>query len=159
LSQPALTAIRAFLTEIIDRPGPGGRPDLRENLRRIAAFLEDLSRPRVRRLPPADFIEYLNVMGRHATINTKPASSRPSSRLARLLLRGFLLAALSVQERLEARRQTGLRFRLRLLHLLAHLHGVAPGTSRFDLRRATAMALPLDDERIHGIAHHYLHAS
>jgi hypothetical protein len=65
----------------------------------------------------------------------------------------------SVQERLEARQQSGLAFRLRLLHLLAHLHGLAPATTRFDLRRATKMPLPLHNARIHGIVHRYLHTS
>jgi Fe-S-cluster containining protein len=159
LPRPALTALRGFLTKIVDRSGPGGRPDLRGNLRRIAAFLDDLSRPRVTRLQPDDFVEYLNVMGRHAVTNTKLAPSRRASRVTRLLFRGFLLAAVSVQERLDVPQENRFAFRLRLLHLLAHLHGVAPATKRFDLRRAGAMPLPLDDDGIHQIAHRYLHAS
>jgi Fe-S-cluster containining protein len=160
LPRPALTALRGFLTKIIDRPGPDGYPDLRGNLRRIAVFLEDLSRAKVRQLPPEDFVEYVNVMGRHAMTNKKPAETRASSRLARLLFRGFLLAALSVQEHLEVRQgQRGLALRLRLLHLLAHLHGLAPGTARFTLRRATAIPLSLADDRVREIAHRYLHVS
>jgi len=160
LPPKVLVALRGFLVTILDRPGPDGRPDLRENLRRIAVFLEDLSRRRVLRLPPDDFAEYVNVMGRYAATNTKPPARRPSSRLARLLFRGFLLAALSVQERLDVPQdQRGLTLRVRLLHLLAHLHGLAPATSRFDLPRAMALPLPLHDDRIHAIVHRYLRAS
>src|SRR5256885_7403495 len=76
-----------------------------------------------------------------------------------LLFRGFLLAAVSVQEQLETPHESRFTVRLRLLHLLAHLHGVAPATKRFDRRRASAMPLPLDDDGIHQTAHRYLHAS
>jgi Fe-S-cluster containining protein len=160
LPRKALTSLRAILPKLIDRPGPDGHPDLRENLRRIAVFLEDLTRRKVQQLPPDDFAEYLNVMGRHAMANTKPVAARSSSRLARLLFRGFLLAALSVQEHLNARQgPKGLALRVRLLHLLAHLHGLAPGTTRFNLRRATAVPLSFADDRIRDIAHRYLHVS
>jgi Fe-S-cluster containining protein len=160
LPRPALTALRGFLTKIIDRPGPDGAPDLRANLRRIAVFLEDLSRSKVLQLEPGDFVEYLTVMGRHAMTSAKPVAARRPSRLARLLFRGFLLAALSVQEHLDVRQGAkGLGLRIRLLHLLAHLHGLAPGTARFNLWRARAVSLPLADDRVRDIAHHYLHVS
>jgi Fe-S-cluster containining protein len=160
LPRKALTALRALLPNLIDRPGPDGHPDLRDNLRRIAAFLEDLSRRKVQQLAPDDFVEYLNVMGRHALTNTKPVAARPSSRLARLLFRGFLLAALSVQEHLDLRQpEQSFKLRVRLLHLLAHLHGLAPGTTRFNLWRATAVPLSFADDRVRDIAHRYLHVS
>ena len=160
LPRKALTALRAMLPKLIDRPGPDGHPDLRENLRRIAVFLEDLTRRKVQQLSPDDFVEYLNVMGRHALASTKPLVPRSSSRLARLLFRGFLLAALSVQEHLDPRQGSrGFALRVRLLHLLAHLHGLAPGTARFNLRRATAMPFSLTDTRVREIAHRYLHVS
>jgi Fe-S-cluster containining protein len=157
LSGPVLAALRGILRGLIDRPGPDGRPDLRENLRRIAAFLEDLSRPRARRLAPDAFAEYVEVMGGHALTNQKPAATRPGSRLARLLFRGFLLAALSVQVRLDAGvDQNGFRLRATLLRLLAHLHGLAAGTPRFDLGRATEMPFRLNDNAVLAVAHRYL---
>jgi hypothetical protein len=160
LPHPALTALRGFLPTLVDRPGPDGHPDLRENLRRIATFLEDLSRRKVQQLAPNDFVEYLNVMGRHALTNTKPLAARPSSRLARLLFRGFLLAALSVQEHLDVGQgEHDFVLRVRLLRLLAHLHGLAPGTKRFNLRRATAIPLSFKDDRVRDIALRYLHVS
>jgi len=159
LSPRVLIALRGILTTILDRPGPDGHPDLRENLRRIAVFLEDLSRARVRRLAPDAFAEYVAVMGRHALTNTRSAVTRPPSRLARLLFRGFLQAALSVQMRLNAGAgDGGLRLRASLVHLLAHLHGLAPGTKAFNLQRALKVPLRLDDDDVRGIAHHYLRA-
>ena len=160
LSPPVVTALRGVLTKVIDRPGADGQPDLRDNLRRLAVFLDDLTRPGVRQLAPDAFAEYVNVMGRHAMTSPKPPPQRTASRLSRLLFRGFLLAALSVQVRLDKAigdRPTTLR--LTLFQLLAHLHGLAPGTARFDLRRATAMPLDLNADGIHAIAHRYLHVS
>ena len=160
LPPKVLATLRGILCRIVDRPGPDGRPDLRDNLRRMAGFLEDLSRPRVLRLAPDAFAEYVDVMGRHAIANQKPAAARPPSRLARVLFRGFLLAALSVQFHLDEQHGASkLTLRLALLRQLAHLHGLAPGTTRFDIRRAGRMPLSLDDEDIHGIAHRYLRVS
>lgn len=159
LPNPVLAALRRIVSRLVDRPGPEGRPDLRENLRRIAAFLEDLLRPRVRRLAPDAFAEYVDLMGRHALTNQKPAPTRPASRLARLLFRGFLLAVLSVQAHLDAGGQRRFKLRLTLFRLLAHLHGLAPATARFDLRRATEMPFRHDDDAVHAVALHYLRAS
>jgi len=154
-----LNAFRDVLTQVLDRPGPDGYPDLRDNLRRIAVFLEDLSRRRVLRLAPDDFAEYVGVMGRHAMTNTKPTATRPPSWLARLLFRGFLQAAVSVQMRLSAGAAAGgPQLRVALLHLLAHLHGLAPATKTFDLRRARQVPVHLHNAAVRGIAHRYLHA-
>ncbi len=106
------------------------------------------------------FAEYVDVMGGHALTNQKPAATRPASRLARLLFRGFLLTAISVQVRLDGGSgQSKLQLRTALFRLLAHLHGLAPGTARFDLRRAAKMPLRLEDDAVHAIAHRYLCAS
>jgi hypothetical protein len=130
------------------------------NLRRIAAFLEDLSRPRVLRLAPDAFAEYFEVMGRHALTNEKPPAPRRPSRLARLLFRGFLLTAVSVQLHLDPALGTRpLALRLTLLRLLAHLHGLGPGAAGFDLARAAHVALSLEDDAVRAIAHRYLRAS
>ena len=160
LSPAVVTALRGVLTKVIDRPGANGRPDLRENLRRIAVFLDDLDRPRVRKLAPDAFAEYINVMGRHAMTNPKPAPARPASGLSRLLFRGFLLAALSVQVRLDkAIGDSPTALRLTLFRLLAHLHGLAPGTARFDLGRAMAMPFDLNADGVQTITHRYLRVS
>ena len=158
LSRPALVLLRTTLCQMLDRTGADGRPDLRANLRRIAALLEDLSRRRVLLLTADDFVEYLRLTGGHALRNEKPLPAREPSRLARLLFRGFLLAAVSVQIRLDpvlGRRRLALR--VTLFRLLAHLHGLGPGAAGFDFGRAIGMPLRLDDPGVHAIAHRYLH--
>jgi Fe-S-cluster containining protein len=160
LSSAMLAGLRGFIGEMIDRPGPDGPPDLRANLRRIAAFLEDLSRRRVLRLAPDAFAQYFELMVRHALANEKPPATRPATGLARLLFRGFLLAAASVQLHLDpllSRRPLALR--VMLVRVLAHLHGLGPGAAGFDLRGAARVALNLDDEAVHAIAHRYLRSS
>jgi hypothetical protein len=155
-----LAGLRGVLGELIDSPGPHGPPDLRANLRRIAAFLEDLTRRRVLRLAPDAFAEYFDLMARHAIANQQPPSARPPSRLSRLLLRGFLLAVISVQLHLDpvlSRRRLALR--LTLFRVLAHLHGMGPGTAGFDLGRAASVPLSLDDNGVREIAHRYLRVS
>ena len=160
LSSAMLAGLRGVLGELLDRPGPDGPPDLHANVRRMAAFLEDLTRRRVLRLAPEAFSEYFELMSRHALTNDKPPATRQPSRLSRLLLRGFLLAVISVQLHLDpvlSRRRFALR--LKLFRVLGHLHGLGPGTAGFDLRRATSVALNLQDEGVRPIAHRYLRAS
>jgi Fe-S-cluster containining protein len=157
LPRPALPVLRKTLCEVLDRPSASGRPDLRANLRRIAALLEDLSRSRVRKLSPDRFIEYLGLVGGYAVKSDKPPKTQPPSRLSRLLFRGFLLAALSVQTGLDpilAWRRTALR--AKLLRLAAHLHGLAPGTPAFDFRRAVGIGIRLEDPEVHAVVHRFL---
>ena len=159
LTRAALAKLRSILGQLLDRPGADGRPDLRANLRRIAVLLEDLSRPRVIALAPDDWAEYLSLTGAYALKSDKPFPARAPSRLARLLFRGFLLAALSAQVHLDpvlGRRRLALR--VTLLRLLAHLHGLGPGAAGFDLGRAIRMPLRLDDPAVHAIAYRYLRA-
>ena len=159
LTRAALAKLRALLGQLLDRPGRDGRPDLRANLGRIAALLEDLSRRRVIGLAPDDWVEYLRLTGGYALKSEKPLPARAPSRLARLLFRGFLLATLSAQIRLDpvlGRRR--LAVRVMLFRLLAHLHGLGPGAAGFDLGRAIAMPLSLDDPTVHAIVYRYLRA-
>jgi Fe-S-cluster containining protein len=155
--RPALPILRKTLCELLDRPSSNGRPDLRVNLRRVAALLEDLSRRRVARLSPERFLEYLGLVGGYALKSDKPPATRLPSSLARVLFRGFVLAALSVQTGLDpilARRRTALR--ARLIRLAAHLHGLAPGTSAFDFGRAVSVGIRLDDPELDAIMRRYL---
>ena len=155
--RPAIPILRKLLCEILDRRSPDGGLDLRVNLRRIAALLEDLSRRRVGRLSPDRFLEYIDLVGGYAVRNEKPPKMRPPARLARLLFRGFLLTALSVQTGLDpllARRRTA--HRARLFRLAAHLHGLAPGTPEFNFGRAISIGIRLDDPELHAIMHRYL---
>jgi Fe-S-cluster containining protein len=153
----ALPILRKTLCDILDRHSLDGLPDLPANLARIAGLLEDLSRRRVARLAPDRFLEYLRLVGGYAVTSDKPPKARPPARLARLLFRGFLLAALSVQAGLDpvlSRRR--IAHRARLFRLAAHLHGVAPGTAAFDLGRAVGVRIPLEDPELHAIVHRCL---
>ena len=156
----ALPILRKTLCEILDRRAADGRQDLRVNLRRIAALLEDLSRRRVARLAPDRFLEYLGLVGGYAVKNEKPPKSRRATGLARLMFRGFLLAAQSVQAGLDpvlSRNRFALR--AKLFRLAAHLHGLAPGSADFDFRRAVAIGIRLDDPELHAVVQRYLKTS
>jgi lysine-N-methylase len=160
LTGATLAGLRGVLGELIDSPGPDGRPDLSVNLRRVAAFLEDLSRHRVLRLAPDAFAAYFDLMSRHALANEKPPPTRQASRLARLLFRGFLLAVVSVQLHLDpvlGRRRLALR--LALIRVLGNLHGVGSGAGGYDLGRAAPVRLVFEDGAVSAIAHRFLRAS
>ena len=160
ITRAAVGRMRTLLVDVLDRPDPAradGRPDLRANLRRIAALLEDWTRWRVLRLAPDDFLEYIGLTGRYAATNDKPARVRPAGAVPRLLFRGFLLAVLGLQARLDPA-FTGRRTALSatLAGLLAHLHGFGPPVGGFRLRRAMRVPLDLDDAAVHAIVHRYL---
>jgi Fe-S-cluster containining protein len=155
----SLPLLRTTLCRILDRRGADGEPDLRANLRRIGALLEDLSRRRVVSLAPDDFVEYLRLTGGYAITNDNPAPARAPAGLARLLFRGFLLAALMVQLRLDpllAPRPVALR--VTLFRLLAHLHGLGPGAAGFNFGRAIGMRFCIEDPEVRAIAHRSLRA-
>jgi Fe-S-cluster containining protein len=160
LPRPLLPRLRSVLTRSLDIPNTDGEFDVRTTVRRIASLLDDLSRRRVLRLSDEDFTRYFEVMSQHVLSSEKSVPARPASRLARLLFRGFLLTALSVQLHLDAalskRRST---LRLRLLRLGAHVHGVGPGAGGFDLALARKIPLDINDPAIREIAMHYLRSS
>lgn len=145
-----LPKLRSVLTRILDTPAPDGSFDLAVSLRRIAAFVDDLSRRQVLRLSDEDFSQYFDVMSRHALSHEKVPPPRPPSRLTRLLFRGFLLAVQSVQLHLNpALRGRPWAIRLALVRAAVRLHVGPIGNASFD---------PHDDE-IREIATHYLRTS
>jgi len=152
-----LPALRSLLIRILDTPAPDGSFDLRVSLRRIAVFLEDLMRLRVLRLSESDFGEYFGVMSRHTLTPDKTPASRRAPWVTRFLFRGFLLSAISVQLHLDpVLGKRPMAIRLALFRLLAHLHGLGPGTAGFDLSAARAVALDISDHDIREIATHLL---
>ena len=160
-SLPAATLpkLRSLLIRILDTPDADGSFDLRVSLRRIAVFLEDLMRPRVLRLPDSDFVEYFDVMSRHTLTPDNTPASRRAPLVTRVLFRGFLLSAISVQLHLDpvlGKRPAAIR--LALVRLLAHLHGVGPGAAGFELDAARAVALDINDHDIREISTHFLRA-
>jgi lysine-N-methylase len=161
LDAGTLATLRQVLREMLDRPGPAGRPDLPANVLRMARFVEDISRHRVVRLAPPRFAEYVELTGRYAARSEQPLSARRPSALGRLLARGFLFAVVAAREQLEDPRESGLRLdlRWRLARLLAHAHGVGPGLPALDLAAARRATLDPGDPEVHGLCWNYLRAS
>jgi hypothetical protein len=84
---------------------------------------------------------------------------RPSG-VGRLLLRGFLLAA--VAGRLQAKgARHGLRLglRARLVAVALHLHGLWPASEGVDRRAARSVGVSLDEPGLHGLAHHFVRST
>jgi Fe-S-cluster containining protein len=134
-----LAAIKGTLQRMLD-PLPDGAPvDLARGVERMARWLEDLSRHRVARLPPAAFAEYVALTGRHAASAEAPSPAAPSA-VTRLLARGFLFTVLAVREQEAA--SPGIGRHLRRMRHLAHLHGLAPATAAID--RGALRRVPLD---------------
>lgn len=152
-----LPQLRSVLLRILDTPAPDGSFDLGVSLRRVASFVDDLSRRRVLRLPEADLAQYFDVMSRHVLTPDKMPPSRPPSGLTRLLFRGFLLAAMSVQLHLDPLlRKKRSAVRTALVHLALHLHGIGNGLSSFDLTTIRGVSLDPTDADIRETATHYL---
>jgi Fe-S-cluster containining protein len=161
LDGAALGSVRRTLRGLLDRPGPGGTPDLRENVARMGHLLDDWSRLRVLSLADDALGEYLELTGSFAIRSEKPLPPRPASRLARLLFRGFVYAIVAARVQLEDGRRGGLRasLRLRLARLLLRAHGLLPGADDIDLVAARRGQVDFARPELHVIAHNYLRAS
>ncbi len=161
LDSEPLDTLRGTLGRILERTGPGKAYDLRANLRRLAAHLEDIARWRVVRLEDADLAEYLKVMGRDAVEAERPVVVRRATRQGRRLGRGLLFAVLASRLQREHGSESGLQLglRLRLFALLAHLHGLGPPVAGFDVRLVRRGALDLDHPNVVGLVRRYLRAT
>jgi len=160
IAPAAVQKLRTTLSRILDTPGPDGSFDVAVSVRRIAAFVEDLSRRQVLRLAAGDFSEYIGVMSRHALNPDRVPPQRAPSRLSRLLFRGFLLAVASVQSHLDpAIRDRPGAVRVRLVRLALHLHALGPAAAGFDLHAARSVVLDLADDDIREIATQYLRST
>jgi len=161
LGSVPLDTLRGTLSRILERTGPGKAYDLRANLRRLAAHLEDITRWRVLRLEDGDLAEYLKVMGRHAAEVEGHVVARRATRQGRRLGRGLLFAVLASRLQREEGRESGLRLglRLRLFALLAHLHGLGPPVAGFDVRLVRRGALDLDHPDVVSLVRRYLGAT
>jgi Fe-S-cluster containining protein len=161
LAPEALVVLRQILREMLDRPGPEGRPDLRTNVGRMARYVEDLSRHRVARLPAPRFSEYLELTGRYAAKSEQPVDARAPSALGRLLFRGFLFAVVAAREQLDEARESGLRLglRWRLARLLAHAHGVGPGLGGLDRAAVRRARLDVQQRDVHPLVGNYLRST
>jgi hypothetical protein len=158
LTGPALDTLRATLEQLIDRPDADGRVSLGDNLRRVGSWLHDLSRPRVVRLPPDDFAEYVTVTGRHAIQSPTLAVLR-AGRLSRVFRRGLLFLMVTAEAQRRHPHRSGLRLGLRwkLFRVLMHAHGLGPALSELDM--GAARRLRLDPEAAVPLVRRYLQAS
>jgi hypothetical protein len=161
LGASTMEGLRTALRRMLDRPGPGGEPELLRAAARMAALLEDLSRHRVTRLKPEALAEYIALVGGHASLSASPATTKKPSALARLLFRGFLFVVMAGRAQVEDRRGAGLRLglRLKLARLLAHVHGLGPRVDRTDMAAARRAPVDLDDPGVRGLAYNYLRAT
>jgi len=157
LPGPALVTLRGVLGEMLDRRGPGGAPDLRRNVGRMARTLEDFSRYRVQRLSDERLSEYLELTGRFAARSDKPLAPRPPTRVGRLLFRGLLFAVGAIRERFRAG-VSGSPLKLRLGQSLAHVNGLGPPVAGIDMGALRRTPVPLGEERLRRLAHGYLRA-
>lgn len=152
--------LRDVLIRILDTPAPEGTFDLAVSLRRIGTFLDDLSRRRVLQLAEADFAQYFDVMSRHALTSGRMPPAPRASRVSRLLFRGFLLAATSVQLHLDPLlREKPWAVRRSLIRLALHLHGLGPGLPILDLSTVRRVSLDATDDDIREMATHFLRST
>jgi lysine-N-methylase len=156
LAGASLGTLRRTLRALLERAGPEGPPELRANVARMAALVEDLARWRVTRLEDAAFAEYLELIAGHAARSERPLAPRPPAALARLFLRGLLFVTLAARMQLVAARSWALR--LRLVGLLLHCHGLGPAVAACDLGAARRARVELRDPALAAIARNYLRA-
>jgi Fe-S-cluster containining protein len=152
--------MRVVMRRLLDRVGQDGRRDLRSNVARMAALLDDWTRHRVLRLEDEAFGEYVTLTGRFAVAAEKPAPSERPSPVGRLVRRGFLLAV--VAARLQAagpRAGARLSLRSRLVRVALHLHGLWPPTEGLDRRARQRVRVDLGDPAAHALVHHFLRST
>jgi len=160
ISGATVATLREILRTMLDHADADGHLDLAANVRRIAGFLDDITRHRVVKLAPERFAEYVEVTGRYAAASDRPSPDRRPSGVGRVLARGFLFAVLSAREQLRTP-ASGMRIglRARLTRLLAHTHGLGPGVGDVDLRAGRPVARGFDDPGARDLALHYLRAA
>jgi Fe-S-cluster containining protein len=160
VSGATVATLRDVLRTMLDHADAEGRVDLRANVRRIAGFVDDLTRHRVVKLAPERFAEYLELTGRYAAASDRPSPERRASTVGRVLSRGFLYAVLAAREQLRSR-SSGVRLglRARLLRLLIHTQVLGPGVGDLDLRAGRLVSRGLEDPTVRGLVQHYLRAT
>lgn len=155
IATASVTVLRESLLALLHRQD-AGEWDLRSNLRRIAVVLDDLSRSRVLRLADADFAEYVRLTVPYAAAAATPAPERPPTRVGRLLQRGFLFVVAAARLRLENPGMPRLTLRLKVIKLLAHIHGLAPPGDGVNMAAVKQQRLDLNAPDVRPVAVNYL---
>ena len=152
--------MREVLRLLLERREPGGRRDLRANVARMAALLDDWTRHRVLKLEDDAFSEYVTLTGRFAATTDKAVPPQRPSPVGRMLLRGFLLAV--VAGRLQAagpRAGMRLSLRARLVRVALHLHGLWPPTEGLDRGARLRVRAHLGDPGLQALVYHFLRST
>lgn len=150
--------LRDGLLAMLNRTDDGMR-DLRRNVGRMAAVLDDLTRARVTRLPNAAFAEYVRLTVPFAAADQKAVARRVPGLVGRLLQRGFLFMVAATRFKLENPAMSRIALRLNTFWLLAHLHGLAPRVGRVNASALRRGRVDLNAPETQLIAYHYLRAS
>jgi len=151
----ALLQIRQSLLAMLTRDSD----DIRDNIRRMAAALDDLTRSRVLALGDPDFAEYVSLTLPHAASQKDAPPRREPGWIARLLQYGFLYTVTAIRADLEHPGQSRGRLRMLRLQLLAHFHGLAPGLERVRVKALKRRRVDINDPGIRPIVFHYLRSS
>lgn len=146
--------LRESLLSMVKRDG-----DIRDNIRRIAATLDDLTRSRVLALSDQDFAEYVTLTVPHAASKPDAPPAREPGAIARLLQYGFLYTVTAIRADLEHPGQTRNRLRRLRLQLLAHFHGLAPGLERVRVGALKRHHVDINAAGIRPIVFHYLRST
>jgi Fe-S-cluster containining protein len=159
ISDESLRVLRDSLKSMLDRRDTGGRLDLRANVGRMAAALDDLTRSRVVRLPDADFAEYVRLTLPFAASTATPPAPRSPTAVGRLLQHGFLYAVAAARLGLDNPGASRVRVRLQAMRLLAHFHRLAPASGGVDLAAVRRGRIDFNSPEIQPLAYHYLRAA
>jgi hypothetical protein len=133
--------------------------DIRDNIKRIAATIDDLTRSRVLGLADTDFAEYVALTVPHAAAKPEGPSVKTPGSIARLLQWGFLYTVTAIRADIEHPGQSRNRLRRLRLQLLAHFHGLAPGLERVRVNALKKRRVDINDPELRPIVFHYLRST
>ena len=154
----SVAILRKGLLAMLYRTDHGVR-DLRRNVARMAAVLDDLTRSRVTGLPDADLAEYIRLTVPFAAADEKEVVNPEPGFVARLLQRGFLFVVAATRLKLDHPEMSRLALRVKTFWLLAHVHGLAPRVGRVDVAALSRKRVDINAPDVQPVAYHYLRAS
>lgn len=133
--------------------------DIKSNIRRIAATIDDLTRSRVLSLSDEDFAEYIALTVPHAASKADAPPSHMPPWNAKLLQYGFLYAVAALRSESLHRGASRSQLRMMRLKLLAHFHGVAPGLDGVNVAAIMRRSVDINSVDMRPIVFHYLRST